>query len=128
MAPSFEITWRKEMKGCENILKNYLSTARVAIHLAKEGGRGKVGQVGRHVAQEVKGVAEEDGLHVGDRLHSGDVGIDFRLLLDVVGVTDGEAVEQVHQDDNDEEDEGEEEGVGEHPKVGRRVHWQVTEL
>ena len=40
------------------IFRNYLPTARVAIHLAEEGARRKVSQVSRNVAQEIKRVAK----------------------------------------------------------------------
>ena len=46
---------------------------------------------------------------MGDCLHSGDVADDLRLLHDQPGVGDGEAVQEVHQDDDDQEDEGDEE-------------------
>ena len=70
---------------------------------SQEGGR-------RPVGEEVEGVAEQDGLEVGDRLHSRDVAHDLRLLHDQPSVGDREAVQEVHQDDDDEEDEGDEEG------------------
>ena len=109
-------------------IRFYLSTAGVAIHLAKKRARGKARQVDGDIAEEVEGVAEQHRLHVGDRLHSGDVRVDLRFLLDVVRVADGEAVEEIHEDDDDEKDEGEEEGVGKHAQVGVGVHGQVAEL
>ena len=65
---------------------------------------------------------------MGDCLHSGDVADDLRLLHDQPGVGDGEAVQEVHQDDDDEEDEGDEEGEGEPGQLGVRVDGDVREL
>ena len=99
----------------------YLSTAGVAIHLAKKRARGKARQVDGHIAEEVEGVAEQHRLHVGDRLHSGDVRVDLRFLLDVVRVADGEAVEKVHEDNHDEDDEGEEVEIAQGHEVAVKV-------
>ena len=82
----------------------------------------------RPVGEKVEGVSKQNCFKAGNRLDPDDVRDDLGLLLDHRSVAHGQTVQEVHEDDNDEEDEGEEEGVSEHPKVGRRVHWQVTEL
>ena len=46
---------------------------------------------------------------MGDCLHSGDVADDLSLLHDQTSVGDCKAVQEVHQDDDDQEDEGDEE-------------------
>ena len=63
----------------------------------------------RNVGEKVEWISQEDTLNVGDCFHARDVGVDLCLLLDVIGVIDGDTVEEVHEDDHDEEDEGEEE-------------------
>ena len=65
---------------------------------------------------------------MGDRFHSRDVAHDLRLLHDQPGVRDGEAVQEVHQDDDDEEDEGDEEGKGKPGQFRVRVDGDVREL
>ena len=82
------------------------------VELPHEGAGGEAGEQGRHVREEVEGVAEQHGLEGGDGLDLGAVGEDLGLLADETGVADSEAVEEVHQDDHDEEDKAEEEEVG----------------
>ena len=95
----------KSLKISEDILKEE------QVHLvAKCHGRKSGQECGRRpVGEEIKRVAKQDRLEVGDRLDPRDVAHDLRLLHDQPGVGDREAVQEVHQDDNDEEDEGDEE-------------------
>ena len=58
------------------------------------------------VGQKVERIAEHHGLHVGDDAHLGLVGMDLGLLPDDPGVADGQTVEEVHHDNDDEENEG----------------------
>ena len=49
-------------------------------------------------------------------------------LLDLLNVGDGQAIEEVHQDDNYEEDEGEEVKIAEMHQAALSVYWNAAEL
>ena len=74
-------------------------------------------------SEEVCGVSQQGGLHLGDHLHPAHVGVDLRLLPDQPGVADGQTVEEVHQDHDYQEHKQEEEAITE-----GRVEGNVTEL
>ena len=46
-------------------------------------------------------------------------------MFDITRVVYSEAVQQIHEDNNNEENKGEEEGVGEHSKIGAAVDGKV---
>ena len=84
--------------------------------------QGQAGQPGHGgpPGQELEGVAQQDTLHVGDGLHPGGLAHYLGLLHDDPGVGHGQAVEEIHQDHNDEEHKYNEEREGEprNPRVG----------
>ena len=83
---------------------------------------------GGHAGQEVEGVAEQQRLRVGDRVHDAEVGHRLRPLLDLADVTDRQTVEEVHQDDHDQDDEGEEVDVAEGHEWAVEVDGDIREL
>ena len=64
-------------------------------------------------SQEVGGISQQGGLSLGDDLHPADVSVDLRLLPDEPGVADRQAVEEVHQDHDNQEYKQQEEDVAE---------------
>ena len=79
--------------------------------------------VARPVGQEVKRVPEHHGLHVRDNLHLTLVEVDLGLGLDDARVANGQTVQQVHHDHDDEKDEGQKEEV-----AHRGLEGQIGEL
>ena len=80
------------------------------------------------ITEEVEGVSKEDTLHVGDGFYPGDVGVNFCFLFNVTSVIDSKAIEEIHEDNNNEKDEGQEKDIGHYSKIGATVDWYVTEL
>ena len=80
------------------------------------------------IGEKVEGVSKEDTLHVGDGFYPGDVGVDFCFLFNVTGIIDSKAIEEIHEDNNNEKDEGQEKDVGHNSKIGVTVYGYVTEL
>ena len=83
---------------------------------------------GWNIGKEVKGVTEEQRLSVGDGVNYGEIGVGLRFVLDLPDVTDGETVEEVHEDNNDQDDEGKEVDVTERHEIAVEIYGDVREL